>query len=302
MRRILASLGFALKSALQNFYRNLAISLASVVTTGLILIMVGGVLLLTHSVDSVLNAEQQHVSNIKIYLKASDSLASIMDFESWLASQPSVISVSYENKDEAAAQFSAESPAYQQDLATLGATNNPLPASLNVSVKRLQDLKTMAAIAKTSPLVDPATQTDYSPTVINRLQELIVVIRIVGIAITVILGFISLVLIMNAIRTAVYVRRVEIEIMKLVGATDWFVRWPFIVEGMIGGIIAAVLANIVLTGGFHVIIAYLRNNLLTYALNYDAAYLAFTWLLIVVVGMGIGALGSYLGVRRFLHV
>lgn len=302
MRKILSSLGFALRNAAQNFRRNLAISVAGVVTTGLILIMVGGVLLMTHSVDSVLNAEQSHVSKIKIYLKDSDSLASIIDFESMLQQSHEVLSVSFENKDQAAAEFASQSSAYQSDLAALGSTNNPLPASLNLQVKQLTDLQTIATMAKSNPLVDPATATDYNPTVINRLRQLIVVIRVVGFVLSIILGFISLVLIMNTIRTAVYVRRIEIEIMKLVGATDWFVRWPFIVEGMIGGLLAALVANSVLTGGYHLIIGAVRGSLLVYALNFDQGYLTYTWMLVGIVGMGIGALGSYLGVRRFLSV
>src|SRR5579884_3325758 len=102
MRRILAALWFALHTAGQNFRRNLGVSLAGVFTMGLILFLVGGALLFTHSVDSVLQAQQQKASRIKIYLSDSASLASIMDFEQRLAHDPRVVSVTFENKDQAA--------------------------------------------------------------------------------------------------------------------------------------------------------------------------------------------------------
>ena len=297
MRRILAALWFSIKSAGQNFRRNLGVSLAGVFTMGLILFLVGGALLFTHSVNSILQAQQANASKIKIYLSDSASLASIADFQTRLQHDPRVISVSFESKDQAAKEASQD-PDIQQALSTLG--SNPLPASLNLNIKQLTDLARFDQMAKSTPIADKTTATDYNPDVINKLHTVINIIEVVGGVIALILFVISLVIIMNTIRTAVYARRTEIEIMKLVGATDWFVRWPFILEGIIGGVLAAVFSGGVVFAGYHVFVQAAQRSLLS--LPFDGSYTVTLLILLVVGGVCVGALGSYMGVRRFLSV
>ena len=297
MRRILAALWFSIKSAGQNFRRNLGVSLAGVFTMGLILFLVGGALLFTHSVNSILQAQQANASKIKIYLSDSASLASIADFQTRLQHDPRVISVSFESKDQAAKEASQD-PDIQQALSTLG--SNPLPASLNLDIKQLTDLARFDQMAKSTPIADKTTATDYNPDVINKLHTVINIIEVVGGVIALILFVISLVIIMNTIRTAVYARRTEIEIMKLVGATDWFVRWPFILEGIIGGVLAAVFSGGVVFAGYHVFVQAAQRSLLS--LPFDGSYTVTLLILLVVGGVCVGALGSYMGVLRFLSV
>jgi cell division transport system permease protein len=297
MRRIAAALWFAIHSAGQNFRRNLGVSLAGVFTMGLILFLVGGALLFTHSVDGILQTQQANASKIKIYLSDSASLAQIVDFESRLQHDPRVIAVTFENKDQAAKEASQD-PDIGQALATLG--SNPLPASLNLTVRQLTDLGQFDQLAKETPIVDKYTATDYNPDVISKLHTIIGIITWVGVAIALILFVISLVIIMNTIRTAVYARRTEIEIMKLVGATDWFVRWPFILEGVIGGLLAAIFSAGIVVGGYNVFVHFAQQSLLS--IPFDGSFTVLLVVLLTVGGIGVGAFGSYLGVRRFLAV
>jgi cell division transport system permease protein len=297
MRRILAALWFAFHSAGQNFRRNLGVSLAGVFTMGLILFLVGGALLFTHSVNSILQTQQANASKIKIYLSDSASLTQITNFESRLSRDPRVLTVTFENKDQAA-QEAAQDPDISQALATLG--SNPLPASLNLTVRQLTDLQQFDALAKQTPIVDKTTATDYNADVISKLHTIINVIQWVGGIIALILFVISVVIIMNTIRTAVYARRTEIEIMKLVGATDWFVRWPFILEGVIGGVIAAVFSACIVVGGYQLFVHAAQQSLLS--IPFDASYTLVLIVLLFVGGVAVGAIGSYLGVRRFLAV
>jgi len=103
---------------------------------------------------------------------------------------------------------------------------------------------------------------------------------------------------MNTIRTAVYARRTEIEIMKLVGATDWFVRWPFLLEGIFGGILGAVLAGLVVLGIYKLVVNLTAGAL--FAIPFDGLFTIVVVAGLFVGGAVIGAIGSYLGVRRFL--
>jgi cell division transport system permease protein len=287
VRQIFASLWFALHSAGQNFRRNLGVSLAGVFTMGLIIFLVGGSLLFTHSVDTVLQGQEQSASHLKIYLSDNASLAAITNFESRLQHDPRVISVTFETKDEAAKQAS-QNPDIESALQVLG--SNPLPASLNLDVKKLSDLSEFNAMAKATPIVDSTTPTDYNSDVISKLNTVITVIEWVGAIIAVIL--------LNTIRTAVYSRRTEIEIMKLVGATDWFVRWPFILEGMLGGLLAAIFSGAVVFGAYRLFVQAAQGNLLS--VPFDARYTITLLIVLLVGGVAVGAFGSFLGVRRFL--
>jgi cell division transport system permease protein len=190
---------------------------------------------------------------------------------------------------------------YQPAVNAVG--SNPLPASFDVDVRQLADLSQIDAMARGLPIVDSGSNnqvTDYNKDVIPRLQSAIFWIRLIGIVLGVILAIISLVIIMNTIRTAVYIRRTEIEIMKLVGATDWFVRWPFIIEGVLGGILAAVFGGTVVAVAYRLVLHQVNTSFL--GIGYDAAFLTGLLFLLLAVGAALGAFGSYLGVRRFLNV
>jgi len=301
LRRLLYSLQFAAFTAGQNFRRNLAVSLAAVLTMGLILVMAGGTALGRHTIGQVLETEQARASNMRIYLEDGASLSQITDFANRLKADARIASVSFMNKDQAAKEASQQEETFAESLRVLG--SNPLPASLNVTLRKESDLGWLNGYAHQTPIVQQGNlATDYNPDVINKLNSMIWAISVVALVVVVVLFFISLVIIMNTIRTAVYVRRREIEIMKLVGATDWFVRWPFLLEGMLGGVLAAVLAGVLVAVGYNIAVSTLHLKLLFFPLHYDGGYLFIVLLGTAGAGILLGALGSYLGVRRFLSV
>ncbi|MFN2568186.1 MAG: cell division protein FtsX [Candidatus Dormibacteria bacterium] len=298
MRRLTAALKFTFLSAGQNFRRNLVVSMAGVFTMGLILVLVGAALLLTHSVGTVLADQQARASKLRVYIQDGVSLASISNFKSELEHDPRVIRADFETKEQAVDEAARRGLGFDSEIQALG--SNPLPASINLEVKQLKDLQPVDAKVKASPLVEKATGTDYNADVIPKLQSFIFIIGLVGTGLALILAFVSLVIIMNTIRTAVFIRRTEIEIMKLVGATDWFVRWPFILEGVLGGVLAAIFSSIIVFAGYRIIINQAHGSLLT--LPYDGGYLAVLVGGLFAGGAALGAFGSYLGVRRFLSV
>src|SRR5258708_16946560 len=112
---------------------------------------------------------------------------------------------------------------------------------------------------------------------------------------------VAIFIIMMAIRTAVDVRRQEIEVMKLVGATDWFVRGPFLLEGMLAGIIASLASVVLIAVGYQPFVEKVRSAVPFLPVSYDAAFLGELCLILALVGVALGAFGSWLGVRRFLQ-
>lgn len=309
MIRMFAALRFAMVTAGQNFLRNFAVSIAAVFVMCLILLLLGGTLLLTHMSDQVLTAEQQRASNIKIFVQDGVSMVSIQHFEQTLASDPRVKTTRFENKEEASKEAVARG--LPGAVTTGGGTDaastlNPYPASVNLDLYNIADLPAIDAMVKANPIVEKSrdrdTATTYDPKVTDRLNSLVHYFELGGLAIGVVLAFISVVIIMVTIRTAVAIRQREIEIMKLVGATDWFVRAPFILEGLLSGVIAALAASALIGLTYKPIIDASKRAVGFFPFTYDPSYMGTLLLVLVLAGAVLGAFGSFLGVRRFLTI
>ncbi len=296
MRRFTSAFWFAVRSSLQNFRRNLGVSLAGVCTMGLILVLIGALALGTHLLTNVLRDQESRASKLKIYIQDGVSLADIINFQHQLQTDTRVQAVSFENKDQAFQEAASKGTDIATAVTALG--SNPLPASLNVDVRQLRYLQQLDQVARTSPIVDATQPTDYNADVTPKIQAAINIIEGVVGFVSLMLLVVSLVIIMNTIRTAVYARRTEIEIMKLVGATDWFVRWPFVLEGIFGGVLGAVLAGLVVLGMYKLVVSITSGAL--FAIPFDGLFTAVVLAGLFAGGAIIGALGSYLGVRRFL--
>ncbi len=296
MRRFISAFWFAVRSSLQNFRRNLGVSLAGVCTMGLILVLVGALALGTHLLTNVLRDQESRASKLKIYIQDGVSLANIVNFQHQLQGDSRVLAVSFENKDQAFQEAASKGTDIATAVTALG--SNPLPASLNVDVKQLRYLVQLNQVARNNPIVDATQPTDYNPDVTPKIQAAINIIEGVVGFVSLMLLVVSLVIIMNTIRTAVYARRTEIEIMKLVGATDWFVRWPFLLEGIFGGVLGAILAGVVVLGVYRLVVSLTSGAL--FAIPFDGLFTIVVLAGLFVGGAIIGAIGSYLGVRRFL--
>jgi cell division transport system permease protein len=296
LRRFGSAFWFAIRSSLQNFRRNLGVSLAGVCTMGLILVLIGALALGTHLLTNVLRDQESRASKLKIYIQDGVSLADIVSFQHQLQTDSRVLAVSFENKDAAYQEAASKGTDIATAVTALG--SNPLPASLNVDVKQLRYLVQLDHVARSDPIVDATQPTDYNPDVTPKIQAAINIIEAVVGFVSLMLLVVSLVIIMNTIRTAVYARRTEIEIMKLVGATDWFVRWPFLLEGIFGGILGAVLAGLVVLGIYKLVVSLTSGAL--FAIPFDGLFTIVVIAGLFAGGAVIGAIGSFLGVRRFL--
>ena len=150
--------------------------------------------------------------------------------------------------------------------------------------------------------VDPTDPTNYQGDFINRMLQLSEWLGLAGAGLLVILLIVSVVIVMNTIRTAVYHRRKEIEVMKLVGATEWFVRGPFVIEGVMTGLIAASIALALLAVGYEPVVARFKSDIGFIPLSYDPAFLSSLARDLMLAGALLGAMGSYIGVRRYVRI
>jgi cell division transport system permease protein len=291
------ALKFVARVAVQNILRNRGIAVASILTITLTLLGAGVAVVVVHALDGVLHTEEAQASVLKVFMADHVGFASEVNLEHNLGSPASVASATFENKDQAAQQAGSSLGLTQAiNLLERSGAGNPLPASLNFHLKNIKAVSQLNQQVRTSALLDSGPHpTDYNADVIPRLERYIFVAQLGGGLVVGVVGAVALVIITISVRTAAYVRRREIEIMKLVGATDWFVRWPFVLEGVIVGVISALVASVILLG---VGLGFGGGHSL--ALGIGAPFAGVTVLALIVAGGALGSVGSFVGVRRSL--
>jgi len=296
---IFRNLKFALNSAWQSFWRNLAVSLAAVLSITLILILAGVNLLVGHAFSQVLDGFREKVSIISINIADGTPLQTVYDFQQQLSLDPRVKSVRFITKEQALVEFTADpnNAVYAQQIG-----GNPLDAKLEVHVNKLSDVSSIDAFARQWSGVDPTDPTNYQGEFVNRMLQLSQWLGLAGVGLLAILVVVSVVIVMNTIRTAVYHRRKEIEVMKLVGATEWFVRGPFVIEGIMTGLIAAAIALALLVIAYPPAVSQFRSDIAFIPLSYDPSFFSSLSRDLLLGGALLGALGSYIGVRRFVRL
>ena len=296
---IYRNLRFALNSAWQSFFRNLAVSMAAVVSITLILILAGVNLVVGHAFSQVLDGFRAKVSEISINVADGTPLQTVYDYQQQLSADSRVTSVKFVTKDEALAQFKADP---NNVVLAQQIDGNPLDAKLEVRVAKLGDVAAIDLLARRWSGVDPTDPTNYQGDFVNRMLGLSQWLSLAGVGLLAILVVVSIVIVMNTIRTAVYHRRKEIEVMKLVGATEWFVRGPFVIEGVMTGLIAAAFALALLVIAYEPAVDRFRADVAFIPLSYDPAFVVSLARDLLFGGALLGALGSYIGVRRYVRL
>ena len=293
------NLKFALNSAWQSFWRNLAVSLAAVLSITLIFMLAGINLLVGHAFSQVLDGFRTKVSEMSINVADGTPLTSVYDFQSQLSADPRVANVRFITKSEALANFQADpnNAVFARQI-----DGNPLDAKLDVRVNNLNDVAAIDQLARKWSGVDPTDPTNYQGDFVNRMLELSQWLGLAGVGLMAILVVVSIVIVMNTIRTAVYHRRKEIEVMKLVGATEWFVRGPFVIEGVMTGLIAASVALALLVIAYQPAVDRFHSDVAFIPLSYDPTFISSLARDLLLGGAVLGALGSYIGVRRYVRI
>ena len=297
--RLWRHLVFALSSAWQSFWRNAAVSLAAVGTITLILAMAGVNLLVGHTLAGILDQYKSRVSVISISIADGTPVSTVYDFQDQLRSDPRVTDVRLITKDEALAKFAADPQ--NADIARQ-IEGNPLAAKLEVHVAKLADVSAINDMARQWRGADRTDPTDYQGEFITRMLRLSQWVSLAGLVILGILLIVSVFIVMNTIRTAVYHRRQEIEVMKLVGATEWFVRGPFVIEGILTGLLAAGISLGLLLLAYRPFVDKFHSDLFFIPLGYDPTFVTELARDVLIAGALLGALGSYIGVRRFVRI
>lgn len=288
---------YFIKEVYTSFKRNIWMTLASIFTVVLSLFILGFFSIVILNLNKMADTLESQVQ-ISVYLKDDLSQEEIDETKETLSKIEGLQDIKFTTREEAMKNFK-ERLGDQQFLLDALDDTNPLPDSFSLTVTSPQQVKT---IADTAAALDSVESASYSQDIINHLFNLTHLIRLIGVALIILLTGAAIFIISNTIRLTVFARRKEIAIMKYVGATDWFIRWPFLLEGICLGFIGGGLATIFLYIVYNQVTQEIYEAMAFFPLIPQHPFINYISLAILVAGIIIGALGSTISLKRFLKV
>ena len=288
---------YFIKEAVGSLKRNRLMSLASVSTVALSLLILGMFLVMVINLNNMASNLESQVQ-ISVYLNEGLSDMEIREVGTRITKLAGVNQVIFINKEEALNRFKQRLGEQQSILKALDG-NNPLPNAFEVKMDKPEGVKPVAQAIAQFKGVENAK---FGQEVVEQLFALTKMVRIFGVVLIGFLALAALFIISNTIRLTVFARRKEIGIMKYVGATDWFIRWPFLIEGMILGFGGALVAVVLLNQLYGALIQQVYESLAFLPLIPQYPFITTISIVLMLVGTLIGALGSNISLRKFMQV
>lgn len=302
---MLTSSKWIIKNGWLNFHRQGGLTFATVS------IMVMTISLMTflyffQGIVQYLISDLQAKVDVSVYFKKDSLEDEILGIKEEISEIPEVKSIEYVSREEALNRFTEkhkDNPLLMEALTEVG--ENPLLASFNIKAWQANQYEALANFLEGAPFKNLIEKVDYhqNKAVIGKIFEISANIRLAGIIFSLILGIIAIVVAFNTIRLAIYNSREEIAIMRLVGASNWFIRGPFLIQGIMVGILATfitillfALANFFLNSKLEVILP--GFSLFNYFLNNFWALL----LLQLITGIGLSMISSIIAIRKHLEI
>ncbi len=294
-----------IKYGCQSFYRNGLLSVATIVVLTLTLTVFQG-LVIFQTVSSAALASIEDKIDISAYFKATAPEDEILKIERSLRGLAEVKEIEYVSREKALQLFKErhkDDPTISKALAELG--DNPLSAALNVKARDPKEYSAIAAYLENEQFKTVVEKVTFGQNqlAINRLIKIIDTADAFGIGITLALALIAVIVTFNTVRLAIYSNREEIGVMRLVGASNSYIRGPYIVEGVLYGVVAAIAVfalsfPIIYASASYVMIFIPGLNLLSYFYANALTLLGYTLLL----GMGLGIVSSSIAITRYLRI
>ena len=284
--------------ALKSIKRNITVSFAAMLTVLVTFFVLGTFTLVGLNFNKTIEDVADKIE-IKVYLQDDIKLVNQREVEIKLAEQEGVKAVTYESKDEAFTKLKKDLEGNSGMLEGYSLENNPLASSYIVT---LEDASYAGSVSKAVEDMTGVESITNQQELIEKISRVVDFVQILGVVLFFVFIGVSIFLIMNTIKLAVYSRRREVGIMKFVGATDWFIRWPFVIEGMIIGAVGSLFATVILYFIYRGVFGFIASNLLI--ANLVPVSFILTTLLggFLLGGIVVGAIGSIAALRKFLVV
>ena len=288
---------YFVKETYKSIRRNGFMSFASISTVAVSLLVLGMFLMIFLNTNNLAQYLESQVQ-VSVYMQDSATAKELASVKDKLTKMPGVVKVTQVSKQQALERFKKRLGDQQQLLSNLG-NENPYPNSFEIQVDSPERIKVLTPQIGQLPKVETAK---FGQEVVEHLFQLTKILRFGGIILVVFLAMATLFIISNTIRLTVFARRKEVIIMKYVGATDWFIRWPFLLEGMTLGFFGAVVASLFINSIYSGLLERIHATLAFLPLLPTYPLLLYVDVFLLVAGTGIGALGSYISLRKFLYL
>lgn len=294
-----------IKYGIQNFWRNGWLSGATIIIMTLALLMFESVILFNTITAIALESLQEKI-DISVYFKVDASEDTILAIEKATKELPEVKNVTYISKDKALESFRET---HKNDATITKALDevgdNPFAAALNIKAKNSKDYKVIASYLENEKFKQTIEKVTYAEnqTAIDRLARIIETVNIAGIAMNIILILIAIIITFNTIRLAIYSNREEIGVMRLVGASNTYIRGPYVVGGVLYGVIATIISIAIFLPIMHVVAPY--SNIFIPSLNLLGTFykqvLSFVGYTLI-LGIALGVISSSIAISRYLKI
>lgn len=293
-----------IKSGFSSFVRNGWLSVASITVMVLTLLTLSIFFILNIVLNTGIKTIQDKI-DISVYFKDDVKQNLVIDIQNDLANMSEVRSIKYISKEDALARFREQNKNNQKLLDSISGIDNTLPASLEIKVYDPNKLEQITNTLEKDQYKEAVLKISYKENkqIIEKLFRATNLVRQIGIIITVAFTLVSLIIIFNTVRIAIFARMEEIEIMKLVGATPGFIKGPFLIEGTLYGIISTIISMIVLSSILYFAapaianyIGDMGNNISSFLRDNIVQVL----LIQLGVGITIGIFSSWLAIRKHL--
>ena len=300
---MIARISYAFRETWASFKRNVTLTMAAVITSAVSLLLVGSTFLIQRAFDNLLTRWKGDVELI-VYVRSDADPNQIQVIEDALNSQPAIIDVTKLRYLDQAESYAEAQKLFAGDPGTLRLlTPENIPSQFKV-VPISQDSNLIRELGEQFRSLAGVREVAYAQDVFDVVARVSQFIRIATTAMSIVLIVVAVGLIWNTIRTAMFARRREIEVMKLVGATNWFIRIPFMLEGLLQGLIGGVLSCLGLWGlnsAWSGAVADFNDTELA-ALVVTDGYMRFVMIILLGIGAIAGAVGSGIAASRFLDV
>jgi cell division transport system permease protein len=292
---VIGFVAFSIKRAWQGFWRNAVMSFAATATMVLMLLLLAGFWIVQTGLLAGLQFTEQKVE-VVAYLHTNASPVQVDLLTQRIEALPEVQSVTYVSRDEALDNFRNSLRAQGREDLTRYLDSNPLYASLEVKLTDPSYIHTVNTALEDEVLVRNVLNVED---LVDRVLTVTGILRTAGTVLLVIVGLIVLFIIVNTIRLAVFARAEEIEIMRLVGASDAFIRWPFVFEGAFVGLLGSVLTLAILAAVSDPLTAFMTDFFRVLPLQFGTLTRDLV-LIVTGAGVGLGVIGSWVSVRTYL--
>lgn len=291
-------IGYNIRQALQQIWRNKGMSTASVFAITAMLLILGLFFVITVNINLFTEMLKNNYNEVEVFLNDDVKKSDAEDIMKKIDAEPGVKSSAYRSKTEAMKIMKARWGENSYLLDSLG--DNPLPSSIVVTVDSMSTADNVIKMVKGT---DGVEDVKYYQETVKKLTKITNFLKLAAMIIMVFLIIVSIVVVSNTIKLTVFARAKEIEIMKYIGATNWFIRGPFLIEGILIGVISSAVSAVATFFIYREIISLVGKQFMTIMSSplVPAGYLSVNLILIfLAIGVSIGACGSIVSMRKFL--